>query len=164
MGFVALGLALRYDAPGRESWFTLLAFWFFAVGWAAAKADTIRQRIALSAVLLIGTWGYFGNGGRETLVAAGLLLLIWLPAVRCPAPVALGAGILAQGSLYTYLTHFQIYPLFGHPLPGVLVSLLVGSGVGLAVSGLRRYLGVAELRSRRNASAPWPERFGNRAA
>ena len=40
--FLAAGLALRYDVLGldlgRDAWFTMLAFWFFAVGWAAAKA------------------------------------------------------------------------------------------------------------------------------
>ena len=43
-GFLVAGLALRYDLLGldfgREEWFTILAFWFFAVGWAAAKSST----------------------------------------------------------------------------------------------------------------------------
>ena len=44
VAFLAAGLALRYDILGlhlgRDAWFTVLAFWFFAVGWAAAKAST----------------------------------------------------------------------------------------------------------------------------
>ena len=53
--FLAAGLALRYDVlgldMGREAWFTMLAFWFFAVGWTAAKASTTWQRIAVTVVL-----------------------------------------------------------------------------------------------------------------
>ncbi len=44
---------------------------------------------------------------------AGLALLIWLPAIRCPSAVAVVAGIVAEASLYVYLTHYQVYPLFG---------------------------------------------------
>ena len=47
--FLVVGLAMRYDLLGlhfgREAWFTILAFWFFAVGWAAAKSSTVWQRL-----------------------------------------------------------------------------------------------------------------------
>ncbi|TVY00801.1 AMP-binding protein [Mycolicibacterium porcinum] len=143
--FLALGLVLRYDLPGfglgREAWFTVLAFWFFAAGWAAAKATAAWQRVTVTVVLAIGLHGYFGNTGRETLVLAGFALLIWLPAMRCPAPVAIGCGLLAEASLYTYLTHYQVYPLFGeHRLLGVLVSLLVGVALTYLVNLMHRWL------------------------
>jgi hypothetical protein len=52
--FLAFGLALGYDVcglgPGREAWFTVLAFWYFAIGWAAAKATAAWQRAASSVV------------------------------------------------------------------------------------------------------------------
>ena len=39
--FLAVGLALRYDILGLhlgdDAWFTMLAFWFFAIGWAAVE-------------------------------------------------------------------------------------------------------------------------------
>lgn len=129
--FLAFGLVLRYDLPGfglgREAWFTVFAFWFFAAGWAAAKATATWQRFIVTAVLMVGVHGYFGNTGRETLVMAGFALLIWLPAVRCPVVVAAGCGVLAEASLYTYLTHYQIYPLFGdHRVLGVLAALAFG--------------------------------------
>ena len=85
---------------------------------------------------------------------AGLLLLIWLPALRCPAAVAATAGIIAEGSLYTYLTHFQVYPLFGHPLPGVVAALLVGSGLAWGVTALRRRTEAVELLRNRLTAAP----------
>ncbi len=56
-----------------------------------------------------------------------MALLIWLPAIRCPAALTVVAGVVAEASLYTYLTHYQVYPLFdGHPLLGVVASVVVG--------------------------------------
>ena len=136
---LGLGLLLRYEFPGREAWFSMLAFWFFAVGWAAAKASTVWQRLAVTAALAFGVHGYFGSTGREALVFAGLVLLIWLPTVRCPAPLAVMAGVVAEASLYTYLTHFQVYPLFGeHRLIGVSAAILAGIAVSRLVSRVRK--------------------------
>ncbi|HEY9267475.1 MAG TPA: AMP-binding protein [Mycobacterium sp.] len=140
--FLAIGLALRYDVLGlnlgRDAWFTMLTFWFFAAGWAAAKATTTQQRALVTAVLVVGLHGYFGTTLRETMVLAGLVLLLWLPALRCPSLVAAAAGIVAEASLYIYLTHYQVYPLFGsHHLVGVLASIAVGIALTAAVTLLR---------------------------
>lgn len=141
--FLAGGLALRYDVlgfeAGREAWFTYLAFWFFAAGWAAAKARTDRGRLAVTAAVAVGLIGYFGDGVREVLVLAGVVLLVWLPAVRCPAWAAAVAGLLAEASLYIYLTHFQVYPLVGiHPAAGVGCALITGVLLSAAVHRTRR--------------------------
>ncbi len=127
--FLALGLAVRFDGfgMGNAAWFTVLAFWFFAIGWAASKASTARQRIAITVLLAVGVVGYFGNPHRELLVFTGLALLIWLPAVRCPSALTVAAGVLAEASLVIYLTHYQVYPLFGdHRVLGVTAAVLVG--------------------------------------
>jgi acyl-CoA synthetase (AMP-forming)/AMP-acid ligase II len=142
--FLALGLAIRYNLISFEvhdqASFTVLAFWFFAAGWAAAKATHTWQRVAVTAVLAVGVHGYFGDSNRELLVLAGFALLIWLPALRCPAPVAAALGVLAEASLYTYLTHYQIYPLFGeHRLTGVLAALVVGVALTYAVTAARAW-------------------------
>ena len=93
----------------------------------------------ITVVLAVGLHGYFGTSGRETLVLAGLTLLIWLPAVRCPAVVATGCGLLAEASLYTYLTHYQVYPLFGdHRVLGVVAALVVGIALTYVVNAARR--------------------------
>ncbi|MCG5433157.1 AMP-binding protein [Mycobacterium sp. MYCO198283] len=141
---LAVAVALRYDVLGLHlgygAWFTMLAGWFFAVGWAASKATSHWQRVLVSAVLLTCLVGYFDELQRAVIVGAGLLLLIWVPAIRCPAGVAVVAGALAEASLYTYLTHFQVYALFdGHPLPGVLTSLVVGVSVTYLVTMIRRW-------------------------
>ena len=43
-GVLALGMAMRWDVfgfgLGKAAWFTVLSFWFFAIGWAAAKSTT----------------------------------------------------------------------------------------------------------------------------
>ncbi|AQT82911.1 AMP-dependent synthetase [Mycolicibacterium litorale] len=151
--FLALGLAVRYDLPGfhlgHDAWFTVLAFWFFAAGWAAAKAGTAWQRLLVSGVVVVGLVGYFGDGHREALVAVGILLLIWLPAISVPAAVTVVAGVVAEASLYIYLTHFQVYPLFGHRLVGVVVAILAGIAVARVVA-----VGRARTRPR----APLPRR------
>jgi hypothetical protein len=141
--FLACGVALRFDVfgfhLGNEAWFTYLTFWFFAAGWAAVKARTNWHRIALTVVVIACTVGYFDDQLREIMVLTGLLLLIWLPTVRWPAPLAVLVGVLAEASLYTYLTHFQVYPLFGeHRLLGVIAALTVGVLVTVSVNYVRR--------------------------
>jgi hypothetical protein len=153
VAFLAVGLALRYDVLdlgfGNGAWFTMLAFWFFAVGWAAAKASHVWQRLAVTVALAVSIVGYFGNPHREALVFAGLALLIWLPAIRCPAVFTVSAGLIAEASLYVYLTHFQVYPLFGeHTALGVIASIVVGVILTQLVTLLRR--GLRDRRSPRS--------------
>ncbi|BBY16686.1 AMP-binding protein [Mycolicibacterium litorale] len=143
--FLVAGLALRYDVLGldlgRDAWFTMLAFWFFAAGWAAVKATNPWQRLAVTIAIAVGLYGYFDNPNREALVLAGFLLLIWLPAVRFPARLTVVAGVIAEASLYTYLTHFQVYAVFeGHPALGVAASIAVGVLLTQAVTLVRRRL------------------------
>ena len=74
---------------------------------------------------------------------AGLLLLIWLPALRCPPAATVVAGIMAEASLYIYLTHYQVYPLFGgRPLLGVGASVAVGVLLTYLVTVLRKRIRV----------------------
>jgi acyl-CoA synthetase (AMP-forming)/AMP-acid ligase II len=141
--FLAIGLALRYDILGlnlgRDAWFTMLAFWFFAIGWAAAKASTTLQRIVVTVLLIVSLRGYFDSTLREALVLGGLTLLIWLPTIRCPATLTVVAGILAEASLYTYLVHYQVYALFpGHSALGVIASIAVGVLLTYVVTVLRK--------------------------
>lgn len=143
--FLVIGLALRYDILGlhlgRDAWFTMLAFWFFAIGWAAAKATTSLQRVAVSVALIVSLHGYFDTTLRDVMVMAGLLLLIWVPTIRCPSALMVVVGVLAEASLYTYLVHYQVYAMFdGHPALGVLASLAVGVLLTYVVTVLRRWL------------------------
>ncbi|MET0473562.1 MAG: non-ribosomal peptide synthetase [Mycobacterium sp.] len=148
--FLVFGLVVRFDGfgLGNGAWFTVLAFWFFAVGWAASKSSTAWQRGAVTMALAVGIVGYFGNPNRELLVFSGLALLIWLPAIRCPSAFTVVAGFVAEASLFTYLVHYQVYPLFGeHRLLGVVASV----AVGVVVTQL---LTLARTRIRRRATRP----------
>ncbi len=143
--FLVIGLALRYDILGlnlgRDAWFTMLAFWFFAIGWAASKASTRLQRVAVSVALIVSLHGYFNTTLRDVMVMVGLLLLIWVPTIRCPSALMVVVGVLAEASLYTYLVHYQVYAMFdGHPALGVLASLAVGVLLTYLVTVLRRRL------------------------
>lgn len=140
--FLAAGVALRYDAPGpdigEDAWFSMLAFWFFAVGWAVAKSSSAWQRAAITALLAVGLYGYFGDHVREALVFGGIALMIWLPSIRCPVLLTGVVAALADASLYIYLTHFQVYPLFGeHRLLGVLAALVFGVVLAQMMARLR---------------------------
>jgi hypothetical protein len=172
VAFLAVGLALRYDVLGlhlgHDAWFTVLAFWFFAVGWAAAKASTTLQRAAVTVVLIISLHGYFDRTERELLVLAGFALLIWLPALRCPPTTTVVAGVIAEASLYIYLTHYQVYPLFGeHRLLGVAASIVVGVLVTQLVSVLRTRLALCDepfLRQGGRDRAVGPDQAGGHDA
>lgn len=158
VAFLVVGLALRYDVlglhMGREAWFTMLAFWFFALGWAASKATTTPQRVLLSVVLAVALHGYFDTTLRGLVVFGGLALVIWLPTIRCPAVLTVAAGVLAEASLYTYLVHYQVYSLFpGRPGVGVIASLAVGVLLTYLVTAARRRL---RVRSDRGAPVSVP--------
>ncbi|WP_306364809.1 AMP-binding protein [Nocardia sp. CC227C] len=130
-GLLGVALIFRYrtfdlyrpdDAP-----FSPLVAWFFLLGWAAAKAETVWHRLLLSAIAVATVPGYFGETDRERMILAGILLLVWLPSVRVPALVAGTAALLAEGSLFAYLLHWQVYPLFGqYHLAALAASLAAG--------------------------------------
>lgn len=139
---LAAGLAVRYDVlgwhAGPEARYSPLAFWFFALGWAAAKATTFGQRLAVTVLAAAGLIGYFGDGHREALVMFGLTTLIWIPGIMCPRPLVVLAGVVADASLFVYLTHWQVYPLLPTPFTGVIASLAVGAALATLVAMIRR--------------------------
>ncbi|WP_330181124.1 AMP-binding protein [Nocardia sp. NBC_01503] len=131
MAVLAGALILRYRSfdlyASHDIPFSPLAVWFFVLGWAAAKATAVRQRALLTAIALLTVPGYFGETNREQLVLAGLLLLIWVPSVRVPALIAGATALLADASLFAYLLHWQVYPLFGtHHLVALAASVAAG--------------------------------------
>jgi len=119
-------------------------FWIFALGWAAAQARTTRHRLLVSAAALGAVPGYFGEPAREVLVVAGLLLIIWVPTIALPRLAVRIVGVVAAASLYTYLTHWQVFrPLDDHfgPLVALLGSLAAGTVAWWASRRLSRLVG-----------------------
>jgi acyl-CoA synthetase (AMP-forming)/AMP-acid ligase II len=134
MGLVALGLVTRYglieiDDSRNRILTAAVVFWLFALGWAAARAQTVWHRVGVTAAIVLSIPGFFfGDIQREVIVIVGLCLLVWLTSVPCPAVVGRVAGVLASASLYIYLTHFQVYlPLRDdHPWTAFALSIVVG--------------------------------------
>ncbi|HET9422767.1 MAG TPA: AMP-binding protein, partial [Nocardioides sp.] len=61
---VGVGLAVRYaligiSAEGTEKYTAVLVIWCVALGWAAAEAHLVYQRLIVAALMLTGTWGFF---------------------------------------------------------------------------------------------------------
>lgn len=108
-------LTIRFDLLGlpdvhRPLYRPQEIAWIFAVGWAAARASSPARRIAVTALAVPAVPGFFGDPGREALLLAGLMALLWVPSVRLPGPVTRVIGPVAGASLYIYLSHWQVYP------------------------------------------------------
>jgi acyl-coenzyme A synthetase/AMP-(fatty) acid ligase len=129
----ALGLVTRYELiPGVGLPTPLVAFWLFAVGWAAAKAITVTGRLWVTLAVVVTIPGFHGDLQREAVMIGGLALLAWVPTVPSMHLLNRVAGVLAASSLYIYLTHWQVYGRLADtaPLLAVLASLAAGIGYG----------------------------------
>lgn len=148
LALAGLGLLTRYDLvglPEREHIpDAVTVFWLFALGWAAAKAATVRQRLLVTLAALATVPGFFpGDPGREAIIVAGFVLLVWVPSLPSRERLNQLAGLLATSSLYIYLTHWQIFPLidgFSRYL-AFLASLLFG--IAYAAGAARLMKGVS---------------------
>ncbi|WP_066293944.1 AMP-binding protein [Arthrobacter sp. B6] len=145
VALVGAGLLARYGLIGVDILHTRPVLWLFALGWAFARARTVPQRLALSAITALALPGYFGDPWREATILAGILLLAWLPALPVPAFLHRLIGVLASASLYVYVTHWVVFPDLkdNHPVLAVALSLAVGVvywAVSLRLQGrLKRY-------------------------
>jgi hypothetical protein len=132
-GLALAGLLTRYDVVsvlgGDEIHRAHVVFWLFALGWATVKSTAWWQRALVSAVVVATVPGFFESPGREAVVVAGMLLLVWLHAVRVPAWLARASGVLAAASLYIYLAHWQIYPHLEDRLPFLATVLSLAGGI-----------------------------------
>jgi acyl-coenzyme A synthetase/AMP-(fatty) acid ligase len=126
------GLALlpRYDIVDPGIPHPSPTLWLFALGWAVARTRTWVQRCAVSVLAILTVPGYFfGDTHRELTLAAGILLLTWLPAIPVPKGLQRLAVLLASASLYTYLVHWLVYPLLDATSPALAVAASLAAGV-----------------------------------
>ena len=134
------GLLTRYDVvsllPGDEIHRAHIVFWLFALGWATVKASRPLHRVLVSVLVVATVPGFFEQPGRDAVVIAGMLLLVWVASVRVPSWAARAAGVLASASLYIYLAHWQVYPHLEDrfPLAATLLSLAAGIAFWWAAS------------------------------
>ncbi|WP_131732964.1 AMP-binding protein [Actinomadura formosensis] len=139
-GLLLIGLIVRFDLGGLSDLpDAITACWLFPLGWAAAKAGTPWQRALVTAVALATVPGYFGAGEpvREIIVLAGLALLIWVPALPSTRLLNRLGGLLAGGSLYIYLVHWQIYPLLEDRSQVLALLASLAGGVAYAAVAAR---------------------------
>ncbi|GAA2127261.1 AMP-binding protein [Nocardioides bigeumensis] len=125
-------LVTRYGivgVPGDNLHRAHVVFWLFALGWATARASRRSHRVLLSVMALATVPGFFDEGARDAYVAAGLLALIWVPALRLPTPVVRVLGLVAAASLWIYLLHWQVYPHLEHQVPWLATVLSLAVGV-----------------------------------
>ncbi|HEU5242494.1 MAG TPA: acyl carrier protein, partial [Ornithinibacter sp.] len=82
--------------------------WLFFLGWAAARADGVRDRVVVTlvAIPLVGTFS--GNPRRDLLTLAAALLVLWVPTLRVPRGVVPAVHVLAASSLFVYVLHWQV--------------------------------------------------------
>ncbi|MGH3383522.1 MAG: acyltransferase family protein, partial [Nocardioidaceae bacterium] len=148
LGLVLTTLALRFGWAGPHAGETerytvgVVACWF-ALGWAATRADTTARRWTVTGLAVLGTVGFFGDPLREALVVTGIALLVHVPALRVPRLLVTPVSALASASLFVYLTHWQVYPHLEDvfPLGATLASFAVGLGIWLACRPLLRRVG-----------------------
>ena len=110
----------RYTGP--------VVVWLIALGWLVARANTTARRILVSVIAVASSLGFFGDPVREAILVGGVLMLVWVPAVRAPRWIVPTIAALAGASMFIYLTHWQVYPPFEQSAPwvGTLLSLAVG--------------------------------------
>lgn len=137
--FLGVGLLLRPDVLGfgevsMRYGRPQLVFWLFMLGWLIQVSAGMVGRLLVSALVLITLTGYFPDEPvRELVVQTGLMLLIWLPALRLPRLLAPVLRRLAAASLWIYLTHWVVWPALlaaGTPRLIVVGACLVAGVVG----------------------------------
>jgi hypothetical protein len=111
---------------------------FVALGWCAQRAATNAQRLLVTVLAVVTTLGYFETVGRvdqldrEIRILVAVLALVWIRSVRIPTPVAAIVGKVAAASMWIFLVHWQVWPLFT-PWLNDRVAYVITIGVGVGV-------------------------------
>ena len=142
-----------------------VVMWLFALGWAAARAGAPWQRWLLTAYVAGVVPGFFGDPARELAVAAGLLVLLWVPSLRVPAFVVPALVPLASASLFIYLVQWEVMGRVGYSLLGSVVAVLAGwvawRGSAPLVEPAAREVGRQASRVLSNSSRTWSGSAGS---
>lgn len=111
---------------------------FIALGWCAQRASVLWQRLFVTALILVTTFGYFATVGyidqfdRELRIALLISALVWIPSLRLPIPLVAVVGRIAAASMYIFLVHWQVWPLLT-PLVNDRMAFLLTIAAGVLV-------------------------------
>ncbi|UDY36099.1 AMP-binding protein [Dermatobacter hominis] len=121
--------------PDRLYWYrTGRVAWVFALGWAAHRARTVPQRLVVTALAAVGSWGFFSIELRNAILLGGIVLLVWVGTVPVPSASRRLVGAMAASSLAIYLIHGDVYPVVQRYVPVPPVALLVTLALCLAIA------------------------------
>ena len=135
--------------------------WLFFLGWAAARAEGVRDRLVVTAVAIPSVGTFSGNPRRDLLTLTAALLVLWVPTLRVPRGVVPAVHLLAASSLFVYVLHWQVLQAMrATPWLSVVAGLaagilywLVWTRVPARLRRLREVLGARRARSRAPAGA-----------
>lgn len=86
--------------------------WFFALGWLIQRSTNWWQRGLTTAVAAATVLGYFHTPSREWRVLVLLVVLVWVRELPLPRWTVRIVGTLAAASMWIYVSHFSIWPLY----------------------------------------------------
>jgi hypothetical protein len=158
LAVLAVTLVFRYGlieiGTGRNLRFrTHGVAWLFAIGWLLHRSDTMRRKLATTAIVLAIVPGFFYLPQRTWFIVACLVVVVWWREVRLPRIVVAPIAAVSAASLWILITHFAVWP----PLTDALgrhmaYPLAIGAGVGAWATV--RFTGAAIARRRCRARRP----------
>jgi acyl-CoA synthetase (AMP-forming)/AMP-acid ligase II len=145
-GGTAVSSPLRYSLPAIA--------WLIAIGWLVARSTTLPRKVVASAIVLATVPGFFGDPVRESIVIAGLGVLVWVTSLPVPAFLAGAIGTVASASMFVYLTHWQVYPPIEDVSPplAIVASFAVGLAAWWAWGRASGWLSARRRRGSRSAA------------
>ena len=137
VGVLVVALLLRMEWAWMGDWYNLryrthgIAF-FFVLGWLVHASRTVPQRIATTVICLAAVPGFFQYAPREWFIAISLMVLLWAREIPFPRVLMRPVHVLAAASMWIYVTHFTIWPIFtGVFVREVAYVLTIVAGVGV---------------------------------
>lgn len=137
LAVLAATLAIRFDVVQwgddyNEMFRPHTVACFVALGWAGYAARVWWQRLVVTGLTVATTVGYFGQTDREWRIILFVTALIWLPSIRLPSRIAPLVTTVGAASMWIFLVHWQVWPLFT-PLFERHLALAATVGVGVLV-------------------------------
>jgi hypothetical protein len=128
LAVLAVGLLFRFELVDLGITSVKPVLWLFAIGWAASRARRPWQRALILAIAVASVPGYFDSWERNAMILAGVVLLIGVPRIVVPGALARIGGVLAGASLYIYLVHWEVWPMFEgwYGVPSLAASIATG--------------------------------------